>query len=72
MEGHRYYDLKRTGRLGQAMESFLEYNLNTSTDPYDAGNDEGKFFNASIHVLFAIPQSEIDLSNGVIEQNPGY
>jgi hypothetical protein len=72
MEGHRYYDLKRSGRLGEAMANFLDYNENLSTDTYDAGNDEGKFFNASIHYLFPIPQSEIDLSNNVITQNPGY
>ncbi|MCA0931711.1 RagB/SusD family nutrient uptake outer membrane protein [Lutimonas saemankumensis] len=72
MEGHRYYDLKRTGRLQAAMENFLNYNLNESTDLYDAGNDEGKYFNASIHTLFPIPQTEIDLSNGDIQQNPGY
>lgn len=72
MEGHRYYDLKRSGRLDAAMTDFLDYNLNSSTDPYDAGNDEGKYFNISTHVLFPIPQTEIDLSNGDIQQNPGY
>lgn len=72
MEGHRYYDLKRSGRLGAAMTGFLNYNETTSTDIYDAGNDEGKFFNASVHTLFPVPQSEIDLSNGAIIQNPGY
>ena len=72
MEGHRYYDLKRSNRLSDAMESFLNYNLNESTDIYDAGNDEGKYYNASIHSLFPIPQSEINLSQGKITQNPGY
>ncbi|WP_299525652.1 RagB/SusD family nutrient uptake outer membrane protein [uncultured Lutibacter sp.] len=72
MEGHRYYDLKRSGRLAAAMASFLNYNLNESTDLYDAKNDEGKYFNASIHSLFPIPQSEINLSQGKIIQNVGY
>lgn len=72
MEGHRYYDLKRSDRLSDAMASFMNYNLNESTDTYDAGNDEGKYYNASIHSLFPIPQSEIDLSQGRITQNPGY
>lgn len=72
MEGHRYYDLKRTNRLAEAMEDFLNYNLNTSTDTFDAGNDEGQFFNPAVHTLFAIPQTEIDLSGGRINQNPGY
>ena len=72
MEGHRYYDLKRTGRLAAAMSDFLDYNLNRSTDTYDAGNDEGKFFDATKHILFPIPQAEIDLSGGLITQNPQY
>lgn len=72
MEGHRYYDLKRSGRLNDAMTDFLDYNKNRSTDTYDAGNDEGKFFNPAIHILFPIPQAEIDLSGGLITQNPGY
>ena len=72
MEGHRYYDLKRTNRLANAMEDFLDYNLNTCTDTYDAGNDEGQFFNSAVHTLFPIPQTEIDLSGGRITQNPGY
>lgn len=72
LEGHRYYDLKRTGRLASAMTDFLDYNVNRNTDTYDAGNDEGKYFNAAVHNLFPIPQAEIDLSNGIISQNPGY
>ena len=72
MEGHRYYDLKRTGRLATAMNDFLDYNINRNTDTYDSGNDEGKFFDASKHILFPIPQAEIDLSGGLISQNPGY
>lgn len=72
MEGLRYYDLKRSDRLTDAMDSFMNYNLNESTDMYDAGNDEGKYYNATTHLLFPIPQSEIDLSQGKITQNPGY
>ena len=33
LEGHRYYDLKRTGLLESAMADFVDYNLNRSTDP---------------------------------------
>ena len=29
-------------------------------------------FIPGVHEIFAIPQTEIDLSNGVITQNPGY
>ncbi|RLD25242.1 MAG: RagB/SusD family nutrient uptake outer membrane protein, partial [Bacteroidetes bacterium] len=33
MEGHRYYDLKRTGRLTEVIQDFYDYNQNRSTDP---------------------------------------
>lgn len=52
-EQHRWFDLKRTGRLKDVM-------IATKKD----WNDR--------YLLFPIPQSEIDASNGVIKQNPGY
>lgn len=52
-EQHRWFDLKRTGKLKDA--------LIATNRPWD-----DKF------LLFPIPQGEIDASNGLIEQNPGY
>ncbi len=72
LEGHRFYDLKRWGLLDEAISDFVDYNLNTSTDPYDAGNTSGELFDPAKHYLFPIPQSEIDLSERRIGQNPGY
>lgn len=72
MEGNRYYDLKRSDRLSEAIANFMNYNLNESTDEYDAGNDEGKYYKEAIHSLFPIPISEINLSQGRIIQNTGY
>lgn len=72
MEGNRYYDLKRSDRLSDAIAAFMNYNVNESTDEYDAGNDEGKYYKAAVHSLFPIPLSEINLSQGRITQNPGY
>ncbi|WP_281613790.1 RagB/SusD family nutrient uptake outer membrane protein [Flammeovirga sp. SubArs3] len=71
MEGERFYDLKRTGRMTQAMTDFVNYNMNNNTD-YDAGNDKGTLWDESKHMYFPIPQTQIDLSNGAVEQNPGY
>ncbi|MCT4586761.1 MAG: RagB/SusD family nutrient uptake outer membrane protein [Carboxylicivirga sp.] len=79
MEGHRYYDLKRqkglkypnSPRLREVMEDFVDYNLNSNTD-YDSGNSAGSLFNENVHVLFPVPQVEIDLSEGLITQNSGY
>lgn len=72
MEGHRYYDLKRTGRLTEVIQDFYDYNQNRSTDPYDAGHTKGAMFRPGIHELFPIPASEVLRSEGVIEQNTGY
>ncbi|MBD0404679.1 RagB/SusD family nutrient uptake outer membrane protein [Flammeovirga sp. EKP202] len=71
MEGERFYDLKRTGRMTQAMNDFVNYNLNNNSD-YDAGNDKGSLWDESKHMYFPIPQTQIDLSNGIVKQNPGY
>lgn len=54
MEQHRWFDLKRQGRLAAVMQA------------------SGKAFVAGKHELFPIPQEEIDLSNGLLNQNPMY
>jgi hypothetical protein len=72
MEGQRYYDLKRTGRLTTVIQDFYDYNQNRSTDPYDAGHSKGALFRPGVHELFPIPASEIALSEYQIQQNDGY
>ena len=54
LEGHRFFDLVRTGRAGQVMRA------------------KGFNFVDGVHERFPIPEQEIQLSNGVITQNPGY
>ena len=71
LEGHRFFDLKRWDLLDEAIDDFVDYNLNRSTDPYDAGNPSGELFQMK-HYLFPIPQTEIDLSQNRISQNDGY
>lgn len=74
MEGERFYDLRRTGRLTRALADFVDYNLNSNTD-FDAGNTSGSLFDPEKHMYFPIPQSQIDLSEGegvILEQNPNY
>ena len=85
-EGLRLYDIRRekdpnTGRpviesLMGPNGTFVQYNLN-STDPYETTNlrepqDKGINFNPAKHLVWPIPQLEIDLSGGVITQNPNY
>ena len=85
-EGLRLYDIRRekdpsTGRpviegLMGPNGTFVKYNLN-SADPYETTNlresqDKGINFNPAKNLLWPIPQLEIDLSGGLITQNPGY
>lgn len=49
-EGHRYFDLIRTGRASQELDGFV----------------------AGKHEYLPIPQTEIDLTQGMLTQNPGY
>lgn len=58
-ENHRWFDLLRYGNAVEVMNEHLS----------------AEFGNARMkehQVLFAIPQREIDVSNGMLEQNSGY
>jgi hypothetical protein len=57
--------------------TFVKYNTVESTDQYETSNqneasNKGYNFVDGRDKLFPIPNSEIVLSNGTIEQNPGY
>ena len=57
--------------------SFVRYNLEESTDTYETTNQQensnkGYTFVEGRDELFPIPNSEITISGGSIEQNPGY
>jgi hypothetical protein len=49
-EGHRFFDLVRTGKAAGTLAGFV----------------------AGKHEVLPIPQSEIDITKGSLEQNPGY
>lgn len=51
-EGHRFFDLVRTGKAATALAS--------------------RGFKAGKNEVLPIPQSEIDVTNKVLQQNPGY
>ncbi len=85
MEQHRLYDLRRqkvngVPRINSIMGSdgtFVQYNLNESTDAFELANNgedqaKGSTFDPAKHLLWPIPTSEIILSGGSIKQNPGY
>lgn len=57
--------------------TFVKYNTQESTDPYETTNQQensnkGINFQAPRDLLYAIPNSEITMSNGTITQNPDY
>lgn len=56
MEGLRFFDLVRQGRAAE----------------FIGATPEGKAFKKGVNEVFPIPQSEIDLSGGKIQQNVGY
>lgn len=85
LEQERFYDLKRqkvngVSRFATIMGtngSFVQYNTRVSTDPFETTNNgeaqnKGALFNPGVHLLWPIPPREIQLSGGVITQNPGY
>ncbi len=62
MENHRFFDLVRQQRAGTVLRAYAaRYN-----------SVKGKNFKDGTNELFPIPQTEIDLSQGKLKQNPGY
>ena len=61
-EGQRFWDIVRQGRAGTLMRSYSEtYN-----------SIKGQSFVDGVNEIFPIPRDQIDISNGTMEQNPGY
>lgn len=61
-EFDRFFDLVRQGRAASVITTFGE----------SFTNKRGAFFREGVNEIFPIPQTEIDISNGVVTQNPGY
>lgn len=62
MEDLRFFDLVRQGRAADVLRSGGSFD-----EEFDGLN-----FQAGKHERMPIPQREIDLSDGVLQQNPGY
>lgn len=64
LEGHRFFDLVRRGVAETVLNEFI------------AGDDTRSYLPGSVFTatdaIFPIPQQAIDLSQGVLQQNPGY
>ncbi len=61
-EWERFWDIVRQGRAKQVLANYASLK----------SNKRGLYFREGINEIFPIPQTEIDVSNGVVEQNPGY
>lgn len=61
-EWDRFFDIVRQGRAAEVLHAFGRNRPNSRGMSFVKGKNE----------LFPIPQTEIDVSNSVVEQNPGY
>ncbi|UGU16651.1 RagB/SusD family nutrient uptake outer membrane protein [Sinomicrobium kalidii] len=62
LEGHRYMDIRRWETAPEVMKDINNIRNTTA---------QSRIWDAKLY-LMPVPQSEIDLSDGIIEQNPGY
>lgn len=65
-EGHRFFDLVRWGVAEEVMNAYIAVEKSKRTYLSEAQFQSGK------HEYFPIPRNQIDLSGGLLEQNPGY
>lgn len=66
MEGHRFFDLVRWGEAGAELNKYIAYESQFRTYM------QGATFTENQDSYFPIPQRQIDLSNGMLTQNPNY
>lgn len=65
MEGHRWFDLCRWGIAKETMDAYI------AGESEEAKKEYGTFQKGK-HELMPIPSEERQLTNGALEQNPGY
>lgn len=85
-EGHRWYDLNRTGRINKVMTAHFNHRVKGLSAPLQANNNgmavtdcndasgrplEWRWNDSDGRILFPIPYSQLQLSGGW-KQNPGY
>lgn len=61
-EWDRFFDLVRQKRAASVIKAYGA----------ERANKRGYYFREGVNEIFPIPQNEIDISNGVVEQNSGY
>ena len=68
-EGDRWFEIMRLGQLPARMEYIK---ITAPADAYGGPRHRGEYFRRGVNEIFPIPQQEVFVSNGVIEQNFGY
>ena len=73
-EGHQFFDIVRTGRAQQVIKTdAMEYPTVTNPETSAVATIEfGDQFTIGKNEIFPIPSSEIDITEGLITQNPQY
>ena len=61
-EWDRFFDLVRQQRAAEVLQEYGRSQV----------NKRGYYFIKGVNEVFPIPQNEIDLTNGIVTQNPGY
>lgn len=68
-EFDRWFELCRLGIVAERMREIAK---NPPVEPSGQTRVRGKYFRKGVNEIFPIPQKEVFISNGVIEQNFGY
>lgn len=68
-EGDRWFEICRLGIVAERMKFLAD---NPAVEPSGQTRIRGRYFKKGVNEIFPIPQKEVFISNGVIEQNFGY
>jgi len=66
MEGNRFFDLRRWGLLGKVIPPYIAKDSKFRTFM------EGAVFNEDKHDYWPLPQSQLDIQPGILEQDPAW
>ena len=76
MEGHRWFDLLRTGRTKDVINSFYnrenEIVLPFTISVYEYGDPNSPLSVSDHELLFPLPYDQVVLNPEKLTQNPGY
>lgn len=66
MEGNRFFDLRRWGLLGEVIPAYITKDSQFRTFM------QGAVFNEDKHDYWPLPQSQLDIQPGVLQQDPAW